>query len=109
MTIHIEDLKFKCILGILDFERDTPQDVIVNLSITYNYQKNFINYAEVVEFIKNEMINGKFLLIEDALLEISSKLKENFSLIEKLDIKITKPSILPEAIVSVSDTYSFIS
>jgi len=109
MTIYIENLKFKCILGILDFERTTPQEVVLNLTLTYHYKEKFINYAEVVEFIKNKMINSKFLLIEDALLEISSKLKENFSLIEKLDLKITKPSILPDATVSVSDTYSFIS
>ncbi|MEK6658706.1 MAG: dihydroneopterin aldolase, partial [Campylobacterota bacterium] len=53
MTIHIEDLKFQCIIGILDFERVTPQDVIINLAIEYDYKKNFINYADVVEIVKN--------------------------------------------------------
>jgi len=109
MTIYIENLKFSCILGILDFERVTPQDVILNLNITYNYEKEFINYAEVTELLKKEMINNKFLLIEDALLKISAKLKENFPLIQTLYIKITKPSILPDTTVSVSETYNFIS
>ncbi|NPA60178.1 MAG: dihydroneopterin aldolase, partial [Epsilonproteobacteria bacterium] len=36
MIIHIENLKFQCIIGILDFERETPQDVIINLTIRYN-------------------------------------------------------------------------
>ena len=39
MTIHIEDLKFQCIIGILDFERVTPQDIIINMSIEYLYEK----------------------------------------------------------------------
>jgi len=43
MTIHIEDLKFQCIIGILDFERKIPQDVEVNLTIEYNYKDEFIN------------------------------------------------------------------
>ena len=107
MTIHIENLKFQCIVGILDFERETPQDVIVNLEIDYEYKEEFINYADVTNMIKNFMTEGKFLLIEDALREISLKLKENFSQIKQLNLKISKPSILPDAIVSVSDNYNF--
>lgn len=107
MTIHIENLKFKCIIGILDFERETPQDVIVNLEIDYEYKKEFINYADVTNMVKNSMIEKKFLLIEDALNEISLKLKEKFLQIKQLKLKITKPSILPDTTVSVSDIYNF--
>jgi len=102
MTIHIEDLKFQCIIGILDFERETPQDVEVNLTLEYNYKDEFINYAEVVDIIKNNMIKSKYLLIEDALNELKIILLEKFKLIEKLEIKLTKPSILADCKVSVS-------
>jgi len=107
MTIYIEDLKFQCIIGILDFERVTPQDVIINLTISYNYKKEFINYADVTKLIEKEMIKNKFLLLEDALLRLSKKLKKKFPLIQTLDIKITKPSILPNTMVSVSNKYNF--
>lgn len=107
MTIHIEDLRFKCIIGILDFERKAPQDVIINIEINYTYSNKFINYADVVKSCKSLMINHKFLLIEDALLMISKKLKEEFQDIQTLQLKITKPSILPECKVSVSDSFSF--
>ena len=107
MTIHIENLKFQCIIGILDFERITPQDVIINLSIEYNYKKEFINYADVAEMIKKSMIEKRFLLLEDALSQISKKLKEKFLLINRLNLKITKPSILPDSTVSVSNIYNF--
>jgi dihydroneopterin aldolase len=107
VTIHIEDLKFQCIIGILDFERITPQDIIVNLRIKYEYKQNiFINYAEVTDIIKNEMIKNKYYLIEDALTSIISTLREKFSTIQKINLKITKPSILADARVSVSTTYS---
>jgi len=103
MTIHIEDLKFQCIIGILDFERETPQDIEINLTIRYNYKDEFINYAEVVEIIKNNMIKSKYLLIEDALNGLKLILLEKFKLIEELDIKLTKPSILADCKVSVSN------
>ena len=107
MTIHVEDLKFQCIIGILDFERVTEQDVLLHVKIEYEYKDEFVNYAEVVELIKSDMKNSKFLLIEDALLSLKIKLKEKFPLISILDLKITKPSILPDCKVSVSNTYNF--
>ncbi len=109
MTIHIEDLKFQSIIGILDFERTTPQDIIINLTIQYNYKDLFINYAEVSDLIKSTMIEKKFLLLEDALQDLSEILKKEFSQIEKLFLKITKPSIIPDCKVSLSDNFSYIS
>ena len=107
MTIYVEDLKFQAILGILDFERVTVQDIIINVRINYDYDSEFINYAEVAELIKSTMIEKKFLLIEDALSELSTKLKKDFSQINQLNLKITKPSILPDCTVSVAENYNF--
>ncbi|MBL4729818.1 MAG: dihydroneopterin aldolase [Sulfurimonas sp.] len=109
MTIHIEDLSFACIIGILDFERTTPQDIILAIEITYEYNDTFINYADVRDAAKLYMINSEFLLLEDALAGLSKKLKEKFSTIDTLSIKITKPSILSDCTVSVSNFYSFSS
>jgi len=105
MTIHIEDLTFKCIIGILDFEREEKQDVIVNLIIDYEYKKTFINYADIVKKTKELMINSEFLLIEDAIKEINLKLIKEYSSIKSINLKITKPSILPDCKVSVSNYY----
>ena len=105
MTIHVEDLKFQCIIGILDFERVTPQDVIINLTINYNYENNFLNYAQIVQIIKEIMIKSEFFLIEEALDNLNLKLTKEYSSIKSMFIKITKPSILPDCKVSVSNNY----
>lgn len=105
MTIHVEDLKFQCIIGILDFERVTPQDVIINIDIDYLYKDIFINYAEIVQRVKEIMIKSEFLLIEEALDSLNLKLIKEFSSIKSMKIKITKPSILPDCKVSVSNHY----
>ena len=107
MKIHIDDLKFQCIIGILDFEREKAQDVILNITINYEYRDEFINYADVANLLKSTMIEKKFLLVEDALSELSDTLKKEFSKINILYLKITKPSILPNCRVSVSNTYNF--
>jgi dihydroneopterin aldolase len=105
VTIHIEDLKFQCIIGILDFERLTPQDVIINIDIKYEYEKGFINYAQVVQLIQEIMIESEFLLIEEALNKLNLKLSKEYLSIKSMFIKITKPSILPDCMVSVSNNY----
>ncbi|MDA7818018.1 dihydroneopterin aldolase [Sulfurimonas sp.] len=105
MTIHVEDLKFQCIIGILDFERIKKQDVIVNANILYSNENAFIDYAHVVQIIKDLMIENEFKLIEDALEAINLKLIKEFTSIISLDLKITKPSILSDCKVSVSNTY----
>jgi dihydroneopterin aldolase len=108
MQIHIEDLRFECIIGLLDFERLKAQSVVVTCKIDYLYTKdNFINYAEVTQDIITHMQNEKFELIESALEYLSNLLKKNNPDILSLYIKIAKPDILDNAIVAVSQEYNF--
>ncbi len=103
MKVYIEGFRFSCIIGILDFERVTPQDVIINLELEYEFKSSFINYADVAEYVQSIMQEKKFELLEDALNHLFSFLKEKYPNISALFIKITKPSILQDCIVSVSD------
>ena len=103
MKIEISDLTFKCIIGILDFERIKKQKVIVNISFEYTFSEDkFINYAEIVTLIKTTMKKEKFLLLEDAILYLENLLNTNYS-INNLFIKISKPNILKNCIVSLSN------
>jgi len=107
MTIHIEDLHFKCIIGILDFERKKEQDVIINIELEYDFTGSYIDYAKLSDYIVKQMQEKKFHLIEDALDYFRDDLKENFKLIKTLYLKISKPSILPNARVSVSNSFQY--
>ena len=103
MKIHINDLTFKCIIGILDLERIKKQKVVINLSFEYEFSKDkFINYAEVSELLKTTMKKEKFLLLEDAILHIENLLTQTYE-ISNLYIKISKPNILTNCIVSLSN------
>ncbi|WP_345992356.1 dihydroneopterin aldolase [Sulfurimonas sp. HSL-1716] len=107
MKIYIEDFRFSCIIGILDFERETPQDVVINLELEYEFRSDFINYADIAELVRSAMQEKKFKLLEDALHHLFSLLKEKYPDISTLFMKITKPSILQECVVSVSDFRSY--
>lgn len=103
MKIEISDLTFKTIIGILDFERVKKQKVIINLSFEYKYSKDsFINYAEISSLVKKTIKKEKFLLLEDAILHLESRLNNNYR-ISNLKIKISKPTILKNCIVSLEN------
>ena len=107
MQIEIKDLEFHTIIGILDFERTTKQLVCVNCKIDYTYQEEYINYALVAEHIEDAMHHHKFELIEDALLSLKVSLKKAFPLIQILYLKISKPNILKNCEVALSETTEY--
>lgn len=103
MKIEISDLTFKCIIGILDFERIKKQKVVINISFEYEFSKDiFIDYSEISSLVKSTMKQQKFLLLEDAILYIETLLQNNYK-ISYLKIKISKPNILKNCIVSLSN------
>jgi len=102
MTIHIEDLRFKCIIGLLDFERHNPQEVIIDLELDYQYTDSYINYAHLASLIEETLQEKKFELIETSLNELFNLISLKYSSIQRLFIKISKPDILPNCRVSVS-------
>ncbi len=108
MTIHIEALTFDVIIGLLDFERDKPQKVIIDLEASYNYtDANFIDYADMVFLIQKELKEKRYKLLEDALLGVKSVLSTTYPQLESLTLKISKPDILSECSVALSNSWKF--
>ncbi|MBT8349178.1 MAG: dihydroneopterin aldolase [Sulfurovum sp.] len=108
MTIHIEDLTFNVIIGLLDFERDKPQRVMINLEASYNYSDDaFIDYADMVLLIQNELKEKRYALLENALLGLKEVLYTTYPNLQTLSLKISKPDILAQCTVSLSKTWNF--
>ena len=108
MKILIENLMFETVIGILDFERTTPQKVQIDCSIDYPYSEgNFINYADVATHIERTMQDKKFELIETALEILSDSLKTLFPMIAELSLTIRKPNILSNCTVGVQNHFIF--
>ena len=103
MKIEISDLTFKAIIGILDFERIKKQKIVINLSFEYTFSNDdFINYAEVASLVEKTIKKEKFLLLEDAILHLETLLNNTYK-INNLNIKISKPNIIKNCIVSLEN------
>jgi len=105
LKVNINELTFSCIIGILPFERVNEQKVILDISFEYFFNEdgsNYIDYSKVAVFAQSSMENEKFKLIEDAILFIRKALKSKYEL-KNLKVKITKPDIMPNCIVSVEE------
>jgi len=108
MTIHIEALTFNVIIGLLDFERDKPQRVIIDVEASYAYEaNNFIDYADMVVLIQNKLKEKRYELLEDALLGVKTVLYTTYPQLTSLTLKIAKPDILPECSVALSESWEF--
>ncbi|WQZ37218.1 FolB domain-containing protein [Helicobacter pylori] len=102
--VHIHNLVFEAILGILEFERLKPQKISVNLDLFYTQLPNkaYLDYIKIQELIQKMMQENQYLLIEDALKDLSHALKMRYSEISELYLKISKLEISPNSQVGAS-------
>ncbi|MGL2411173.1 dihydroneopterin aldolase [Helicobacter pylori] len=102
--VHIHNLVFETILGILEFERLKPQKISVNLDLFYTQLPNkaYLDYMEIQELIQKMMQEKQYFLIEDALKDLSHALKTRYSEISELFLKISKLEISPNSQVGAS-------
>jgi dihydroneopterin aldolase len=108
MRIHIEALTTNVIIGLLDFEREHTQRVIIDLNADYDYsQENFIDYADIVLLIEQELKAKRYKLLEEALLGLQNVLITAYPQIKTLELKIAKPDILPQCTVALSKQWIF--
>ncbi len=100
--IYIEDLRVKAIIGILEKEREKEQEIVANVVIEYIRENDyFINYAHVVALIEEKLIEKKYGLLEDAIKDLILHIKEDYLPITAIKMKLSKPQIIDNCVVSV--------
>lgn len=105
MTIRIEALTFETIIGILDFERQTPQRVVVDC--TAGYEGEYVDYGIVREIIIETLQRGAFGLIEEALPAVMEKIHDVFPQVRSIRLRIAKPDIFSDCSVSVEEKVTY--
>lgn len=95
IEIVIENLKVLALIGLLDRERREYQEIIINAKVLYSYNDQYIDYVSVVDLIRMSFKN-RYLLLEDALVQISEHIMEKYEAIECFEMSIAKPDILPD-------------
>jgi dihydroneopterin aldolase len=108
MIIHIEALTFNAIIGLLDFEREHTQRVVIDLKAEYDYTPNdFIDYADLTTLIQNKVKEARYELLEEALLELETLILASYPQITSLTLKIAKPDILNNCSVALSQQWHY--
>ena len=106
MTIHIEALELDVIIGLLDFEREHTQRVVIDMEAEYTYiEEDFIDYADIVILMEKELKEKRYELLEEALLGLKSVIITAYPGVETLALKIAKPDILPHCNVALSERW----
>ncbi|GAA8482446.1 dihydroneopterin aldolase [Helicobacter pylori] len=102
--VHIHNFVFETILGILEFERLKPQKISVDLDLFYTQlpSRAYLDYIKIQEIIQKMMQEKQYLLIEDALKDLSHALKTRYNEISELYLKISKLEISPNSQVGAS-------
>lgn len=109
-TICIKDLKVDCVVGVHPDERYTPQPLLTDIEMTLDTEKAAIterlratvDYTAVAAQVRFLLQSGRFRLLETAahvlcqFLLMPPALGENRIQIEHIQIRLTKPSALPQ-------------
>ncbi len=107
MKIHIDTLEVYCIIGLMDFEREVEQKVLLDVEILYTYKEgSFLDYSKLADQIIQHLKKEKYLLLEEALIGIKALLFKHYPVIEELKLKLSKPNILPHCSVGLSEAWS---
>jgi len=105
MKIYINDLEVNCVIGVFEYERIREQKVIVDFECEYSFDGTFLDYSDIANFIKSDIIESSYYTLEEGIIEIAKKLKIKFSEIEKMKLKISKPMAVKGALVAVEEVF----
>ena len=111
-TIQIRDLEIYCHQGVFKEENVLGQNFLVSLALYMDTRpageaddlSRSINYAEVAYFVKKEMEQKNYQLIEAAAEQLAREILLHFTLVDHVKVEIKKPwapILLPLDTVSV--------
>ncbi len=102
--IHIEGLQLQAIIGVYDWERQAPQklvlDIVLGVSLTSaslsDNLAHTVDYAQVAKDMELITQNSQPQLLERMAGQMCQHILDNYA-VQEVDIKLSKPSILPQA------------
>jgi dihydroneopterin aldolase len=100
-TIFLEQVKVQTKLGVPEWERMTPQTIILEIEIGYDLSKSCqsdsiedtIDYGQVVARIRETLTEHSFKLVEALAEHVCQLILKEFKA-ECVKIKVAKPNIL---------------
>ena len=99
--VYIKDLRVKTIIGIFDWERETKQEVSIDIEFPFDCKKasmndsieDTIDYKKICKAVIKFVEASSFQLQETLIEGIADLIKNNFE-VETVKLRISKPGAL---------------
>ena len=103
--VFIRDLTVECVIGCLTWERQIEQPLVLALEVYLDLQtaaerdelQHTVNYAEICTCAAQTLRQVKAQLLEHAAYHVIVALFEQFSMVQRITITLTKPAIIANA------------
>jgi 7,8-dihydroneopterin aldolase/epimerase/oxygenase len=100
-TIFLEQVKVQTKLGVPEWERMTPQTIILDIEIGYDLSKpclsdaieDTIDYGQVVARIRETLTEHSFKLVEALAEHVCQLILKEFKA-ESVKVRVAKPAVL---------------
>jgi 7,8-dihydroneopterin aldolase/epimerase/oxygenase len=97
-TVSIRDLRVSAVIGVLDWERETEQILVVAVDMAADVAKaaatdqigDALDYSAVTQTVRNVVTRGKFQLIETAAERVARQLIADYGL-SWVRVEVAKP------------------
>jgi dihydroneopterin aldolase len=104
-TTGLKSLEIDCIVGIYEHERRTPQKVIVEIALDYDFGTvtgsdsiaDAVDYDDVARAVTALVQERQFQLIETMAEEAAAVLLATLSQVQRVRLEIRKPAAVPAA------------
>ena len=101
-TIFLSEVKVQTKLGVPEWERMTPQTIILDIEIGYDLSKacqsdnvnDTIDYGAVVNRVRETLQENSFQLVEKLAEHLCQLILKEFNALS-VKIKVAKPTVLP--------------
>ena len=103
-TVHLDNLRLECIIGVHPAERERPQPLLLSLSFPLDFAKaagteslsDTVDYSAVAGSAREFIIKGRFHLLETLARNLGVHLCERFAL-SSIRMTLKKPNAVAES------------
>jgi dihydroneopterin aldolase len=103
-TIHLDNLRVDCIVGVKPDERQSEQPLLISLAFAADFGPaaerddlaRTVDYSEVARETRSFVRAGRFLLLETLARRLALHLCERFSL-RRITLSVRKPQAVPDS------------
>ena len=103
--LSIEGIRFRCIIGVTERERESAQEIVVDLGVRVDFEKaaasdsihETVDYRAVTRRVIEAGERSSFRLIETLATHLARVILDDFARVQEVRVEVEKPNALSAA------------